>query len=218
MSRDRSGRRCDTDATKRLFFKCKQSLLACLFSLRACRHFERSRTIDRTPTVRKVLHPRPAREPSNGDVREVVDTVEAAQFGDEMVTLVKSAGWFERRFGRRPNAATIYRWATKGVRGVRLSTLAMGRYRYTNEASMERFVAELSQRKAGDVQVAESSTGAPGSNPASGFTKAEIAAATRRRQQEKAKAMEYLQSQLGPGGRNAKAPSLVGNVQRVTQS
>lgn len=42
------------------------------------------------------------------------------------------------------NVATAWRWAQKGVRGVRLETFAAGGRRFTTEQALERFVAESS--------------------------------------------------------------------------
>ena len=48
--------------------------------------------------------------------------------------------------GRRLHVATIHRWATRGIRGVRLECVKVGRYRVTTAAAIERFVAELTAR------------------------------------------------------------------------
>jgi hypothetical protein len=142
----------------------------------------------------------------------------AAENGEQVKTFTEAAGLLERKFGRRPNAATIYRWATKGVKGVRLDTIALGRYRYTTESALERFVAETSRTDAGRNPVAESSASPAVTNTNSGFSKAELAAAKRRRQQEKAKAIEFLQSRLGPADRATNATSTADTVQEVPQS
>lgn len=39
------------------------------------------------------------------------------------------------------NVATIWRWCTKGVRGVRLESLVIGGRRVTTEEAFERFIA-----------------------------------------------------------------------------
>jgi hypothetical protein len=119
-------------------------------------------------------------------------------FGEQVMTLVEAAGWLERRFGRRPNAASVWRWATKGIKGVRLATIALGRYRYTTVSALERFIAETSQPDAGQDRVVAASKSKPHANARARFTKTETATATKRREQEKAKAMEYLQSRLAP--------------------
>lgn len=117
------------------------------------------------------------------------------RFNEPVMTLVEAAGWLEQRFGRRPNVATIWRWATKGLRGVRLRTISLGRYRYTTQSALERFIEDTS----GCASVARASLSA---EPASveeqpDFTKTELAAARRRREAEKDKAKAFLQQNLG---------------------
>lgn len=40
------------------------------------------------------------------------------------------------------NTATVWRWATKGVRGVKLESLTVGGRRVTSAEAFERFIAE----------------------------------------------------------------------------
>jgi len=131
--------------------------------------------------------------------------VAGTRFDEPVMTFTEAAGWLERRFGRRPNVATIWRWATKGLRGVRLATIALGRFRYTTESALERFLTEASQVEAAQVRASSSREGTEAAGTASSFTKAEVAAATRRRDQEKAKALQYLRSRLGKGRPNSLA-------------
>jgi hypothetical protein len=128
--------------------------------------------------------------------------VAGRQFGEPVMTLAEAAGWLERRFGRRPNVASIWRWATKGSKGVRLETISLGRFRYTTESALERFVAETSRRVAGGQRVAEANGNPAAADATSRFTAAEVAAATKRRELEKAKSIEFLRSRLGAVGRN----------------
>jgi hypothetical protein len=137
--------------------------------------------------------------------------VAGRQFSEPVMTLAEAAGWFDRRFGRRPNVASIWRWATKGSKGVRLETISLGRFRYTTEGALERFVAETSRRDAGQHRVAEASENPPAADATSRFTAAEVTAATRRREQEKAKAIEYLQSRVGSAGRTRRTVRDAGN-------
>ena len=101
-------------------------------------------------------------------------------FGEQVMTLVEAAGWLERRFGRRPNAASVWRWATKGIKGVRLATISLGRYRYTTVSALERFIAETSQLDAGSRWAAETPGSAAAADARAGFTVTEVAAVTRR--------------------------------------
>jgi hypothetical protein len=130
---------------------------------------------------------------------------------ERVMTFVEAAGWLERRFGRRPNVASIWRWATKGTKGVRLETISLGRFRYTTESALERFIAETSRHDAGRQRVADDNGNAMPADATHGFTSAEVAAAMRRREHEKAKAIAYLQSCLGAAGRTAKAPPGAGS-------
>ncbi len=44
-----------------------------------------------------------------------------------------------RRKGKRPHVATLYRWAVRGVRGVRLETLRVGGTLCTSLEALQRF-------------------------------------------------------------------------------
>lgn len=117
--------------------------------------------------------------------------------GDEPVlTFVEAASWLERRFGRRPNVATLWRWATRGIRGIRLSTIAMGRFRFTTERALERFITDVSavERQFCPADQLPLEAGRDG---AGDFNKAEMAAARRRREEAKEKAKQFLRQKLG---------------------
>jgi hypothetical protein len=43
----------------------------------------------------------------------------------------------------RPHRSTVIRWADRGVRGVRLTTVTIGGRRYTSRAALARFIARL---------------------------------------------------------------------------
>lgn len=45
--------------------------------------------------------------------------------------------------GYRPSAPTLTRWATRGVKGVRLQTTCMGGRRLTTIENVERFLADV---------------------------------------------------------------------------
>jgi hypothetical protein len=47
--------------------------------------------------------------------------------------------------GRPVHIATIYRWANKGVRGIRLETVMVGGRRLTTQEAMTRFFDRLTQ-------------------------------------------------------------------------
>ena len=43
----------------------------------------------------------------------------------------------------RPNVATLWRWRTRGVRGIRLETVLVGGRRYTSHEALERFSEQI---------------------------------------------------------------------------
>lgn len=49
-----------------------------------------------------------------------------------------------RRRGRKPCPSTLYRWAKRGLRGVRLETVRIGGTLCTSVEALNRFFAELS--------------------------------------------------------------------------
>jgi len=113
---------------------------------------------------------------------------------EPVLTFTEAAGWLERRFGRRPNVATIWRWAIKGLRGVRLQTISLGRYRYTTERAIERFIDQTSVVIGPHETVHPALQRAPGEQS---FTEGEQSAAVRRRTAEKEKAKQFLRKNLG---------------------
>jgi len=53
--------------------------------------------------------------------------------------------WMPRRNGRPIHVATLYRWATRGVKGVRLQTVMVGRTRCVTEQALHEFFDSLGQ-------------------------------------------------------------------------
>jgi len=51
------------------------------------------------------------------------------------------------RIASHPSPATLYRWALKGVRGIKLETVMMGGRRYTSDEAVDRFFARLSRHQ-----------------------------------------------------------------------
>ena len=49
----------------------------------------------------------------------------------------------KRRGGKRPHIATLYRWAQRGVRGVRLETIQVGGTLCTSVEALQRFCVVL---------------------------------------------------------------------------
>ena len=114
--------------------------------------------------------------------------------GEPVMTFTEAAGWLERRFGSRPNVATIWRWAVRGLRGVRLQTIRLGRYRFTTERAIERFIDQTSAVTAPQEGVPRPSAEFPSGQP---FTEGERSTAMRRRTSEKEKAKQFLRQNLG---------------------
>lgn len=123
------------------------------------------------------------------------------------MTFTEAASWCDCRFGRRPNVATIWRWAVKGVRGVRLQTISLGRYRYTTAGALETFIDQTSSVSLETNATVDVSRQAMPSQQDSRFTSRELAAARRRREIEKTKAKEFLRQNLGSSRGVKKIPS-----------
>ncbi len=65
----------------------------------------------------------------------------------DAIPLSKAADFFPLR----PHHATIWRWAMRGVKGVKLETwLAGGKHRYTTPAAIERFLAAMNAQHPDD--------------------------------------------------------------------
>jgi len=54
-------------------------------------------------------------------------------------------GWMPRRNGQPIHVATLYRWDTRGVKGVRLQTVMVGRTRCTTEQALREFFKALAE-------------------------------------------------------------------------
>ena len=50
----------------------------------------------------------------------------------------------------RPNIATLWRWRTHGVRGVKLETILVGGRRYTSQEALERFSERITAAANGE--------------------------------------------------------------------
>ena len=45
---------------------------------------------------------------------------------EDLLSMAEVCVWLEQRFKLSVNRTTLYRWATRGVRGVKLETLQVG--------------------------------------------------------------------------------------------
>ena len=56
----------------------------------------------------------------------------------------------DRRGGRRPHVSCIYRWAQKGVKGIRLETIQVGGTSCTSLEALQRFFERLTAARNGE--------------------------------------------------------------------
>jgi hypothetical protein len=66
------------------------------------------------------------------------------------LTFSEAAGLLPMINGRRVNPSAIWRWARKGVRGVRLESCLIGGRYVTSEEALRRFLEQLSD-SAGEI-------------------------------------------------------------------
>jgi len=65
---------------------------------------------------------------------------------ETVLTLTEAAKRLpQRRRGSRPHVATMYRWAQRGVKGVRLETIQVGGTCCTSLEALQRFFDALSE-------------------------------------------------------------------------
>jgi len=64
---------------------------------------------------------------------------------ESLITLTEAARLLPRMNGKRIAVSTLWRWATAGVRGVRLETRRLGRRILTSAEALERFTAALAE-------------------------------------------------------------------------
>lgn len=63
---------------------------------------------------------------------------------EHVVSLTEAAGLLpRRRQGKKPNVATLYRWASRGCRGIVLETIQIGGTRCTSREALQRFAERL---------------------------------------------------------------------------
>ena len=77
---------------------------------------------------------------------------------ETVVTLAEAAKRLPPRGrGKRPHVATLYRWAQKGCRGIRLETIRIGGSLCTSLEALQRFCDRLTQAQHGEVSVSPES-------------------------------------------------------------
>ena len=63
---------------------------------------------------------------------------------EKPLTLAQAAGFCpRRRMGKKPHVSTLYRWATRGAKGVFLETFQSPGGLCTNKSSLRKFFEEL---------------------------------------------------------------------------
>lgn len=60
---------------------------------------------------------------------------------EKLLKLSAAAREVPGRSGRGLHVSTVWRWALRGVRGIRLETVLIGGIRYTSREALERFIA-----------------------------------------------------------------------------
>jgi hypothetical protein len=68
-----------------------------------------------------------------------------AGLGDDTLTLAEAARLLPRIEGRKISISTIFRWTQRGLRGVRLSHLRIGRRIVTSHSALLEFFNRLSE-------------------------------------------------------------------------
>ena len=67
---------------------------------------------------------------------------------EQLLTLADAARHLELRGAKRPHTTTIYRWCTRGVNGIVLASLKVGRFRYTTASELEQFTRRVAEASA----------------------------------------------------------------------
>lgn len=67
---------------------------------------------------------------------------------EQILSLTEAAKSLPRLNGRRPAISTLWRWARKGVRGVRLDYIRVGRGIATSAEALQRFFNALAEADA----------------------------------------------------------------------
>ena len=92
------------------------------------------------------LRPERAEGPTRKGFSLVVDTL-----SETLVTLTEACKFLpKRRKGKRPHPATIFSWASIGIRGIRLETIQCGGTKCTSREALQRFFDRLTAQSAGE--------------------------------------------------------------------
>jgi len=70
---------------------------------------------------------------------------------EQVITLTDVSSYLPKRRGKKTHYQTVFRWATKGVRGNMLASVKIGGIRYTSLEALRRFCKSYDP----DIQVNE---------------------------------------------------------------
>ena len=97
---------------------------------------------------------------------DLIDTVISPE--EELITLTQAAGLLPRIDGRKISVCTLWRWCRKGLRGIFLQYVRVGRRVCTTQAALMRFftaLAELDQPSPGLRQAGQQDVPSAHSRP-----------------------------------------------------
>ena len=69
------------------------------------------------------------------------------------LTFKMAKGYCEKRYGKRPDQSTFWRWFAKGLRGIRLQTVLTGAVRITTEEALDRFFEAVNKAADRDLGI-----------------------------------------------------------------
>lgn len=70
---------------------------------------------------------------------------------DDLVALIDIPKVLPPRNGKRVHKSTVFRWASRGVRGHTLETVAIGGRTFTSREALDRFLKALNAGSRGEV-------------------------------------------------------------------
>lgn len=69
-------------------------------------------------------------------------------FNEKLLTMAQAAAMCPSINGKRPHAISLWRWAKKGLKGVKLEHVRVGRYLCTTETALNEFFCESAKAPA----------------------------------------------------------------------
>jgi hypothetical protein len=67
---------------------------------------------------------------------------------ENLITLRQAADLLpRRRGGKRPHFSTLWRWALRGIRGIRLETISVGDTLCTTREALEEFIRRVTEAR-----------------------------------------------------------------------